>query len=139
VSRCCACGTAHTFGHTSEPWQNGQQWCPACRAYTKPEAQPPTHGRRFDGETYSHELDGIRLKGQLLRVFNVLKDGYWVSLEDIARLANAPGASVSARLRDLRKEKFGGYTVHRKNKGGGLWVYRLEMPGPARPEQGSLL
>ena len=100
---------------------------------------PQVHGRRFDGQTYDHNQDAVRLKGQLLRVFNVLKDGYWVSLEDIARMANAPGDSVSARLRDLRKEKFGGYTVHRKNKGGGLWLYRLEMPGPQVPEQGSLL
>lgn len=100
---------------------------------------PNLHGVRFDGLSYNHQQDALRLKGQLLRVYNVLKDGYWVSLEDIARLANAPGASVSARLRDLRKQKFGGYTVHRKNKGGGLWLYRLEMPGPPEPEQGQLL
>ena len=142
MSNCLECGAAHTYGGASEPWGRERMWCPRCRAYTKQANRVRLNaapGAQFDGATLDPAQDTPRLKGQLARVFDAMKDGYWVSLEDIARLANAPGASVSARLRDLRKEKFGGYTVHRKNKGGGLWLYRLEVPGPRQPEQGSLL
>jgi len=42
-------------------------------------------------------------------------------------MVQAPEASVSARLRDLRKAKFGGYRVERQRvrEGRGLYHYRL--------------
>jgi hypothetical protein len=88
---------------------------------------------RRDGATYDHQRDGQRLQKQHERVLALMLDSKWRTLADIAKETNAPEASVSARLRDLRKPKFGGYKVERRCVGWGLWEYRvvvgqLEMP-----------
>ena len=84
-------------------------------------------GPHFDGQTYVASFDHTRLTGQLQRVHSVLKDGHWWTLRDLSIMAHGPEASIGARLRDLRKDKFGGYTVDRKRLSGGLFAYRLEI------------
>jgi hypothetical protein len=81
----------------------------------------------FDGETFDPALDGARLTGQLARVYELMSDGAWRTLRDIARDAGGTEAAVSARLRDLRKARFGGHTVERRRVPGasGLWEYRV--------------
>lgn len=79
----------------------------------------------FDGETYDDARDGERLNKQLKRVRQLMLDGKWRTLEAISAVVEAPGASVSARLRDLRKLKFGGHFVDREHVGHGLHRYRL--------------
>lgn len=82
----------------------------------------------FDGITYSPEHDGRRLTKQLQAVQKLMSDGRWRTLPAISRIVGAPEASVSARLRDLRKPKFGGFTVERRSQGDrtrGLFEYRL--------------
>jgi hypothetical protein len=79
----------------------------------------------FDGATYEPEHDQARLTGQLLRVYNVMSDNRWRTLHDLSVLAKGTEASVSARLRDLRKPRFGGFEVERKRKKGGLFLYRV--------------
>lgn len=84
---------------------------------------------RFDGETYDPTKDGPRLGAQLRRVLDLMSDGKWRSLGQISVLADAPAPSVSARLRDLRKPRFGGFTVQRRRVSeDGLWEYRLMEP-----------
>lgn len=80
----------------------------------------------FDGETYDHERDHDRLNAQLTRVYMVLRDQRWHTLSELAQLTGDPTPSVSARLRDLRKEKFGGHIIHRQYVDRGLWQYRLQ-------------
>ena len=80
----------------------------------------------FDGETFESARDGARLTAQLDRVRLVVQDGRWRSLSQIAQESQAPVASVSARLRDLRKDRFGGYSVERRYVVNGLYEYRLE-------------
>lgn len=81
---------------------------------------------RFDGETYEPEKDRDRLTGQLERVARVMGSGRWMTLRALSEAAAAPEASVSARLRDMRKPRFGGHTVERRRvDGGGEWEYRL--------------
>jgi hypothetical protein len=90
-------------------------------------------GMRFDGATYSPEHDEARLTGQNQRVHALMQDGEWRTLEEISSATGAPQASVSARLRDLRKERFGGFIVDRRHRGDpsrGLYEYRLESPRP---------
>jgi hypothetical protein len=82
---------------------------------------------RFDGSTYDHNRDGERLTGQLQRVFAAMSDGNWRTLAELSGLAGGTEAAVSARLRDLRKERFGGHTVEREYVADGLWRYRLIM------------
>lgn len=80
----------------------------------------------FDGDTYEPVLDKVRLTGQLLAVYTIMKDGDWYTLKNL-RLMIGKGteAAVSARIRDLRKRKFGGFTVDRKRTDSGLFFYRL--------------
>jgi len=81
----------------------------------------------FDGKTIVPERDNARLSGQCMDVFNLMRDGEWRTLEDIASATNHPQASVSARLRDFRKERFGGHVVERRYLSNGLFQYRLKI------------
>lgn len=87
-------------------------------------------GLSHDGASYDAALDGARLNAQTQRVFDVMRDGAWRTLAQLAAAAGAPEASVSARLRDLRKPRFGGFVVSRRRvpDADGLWQYRLEPP-----------
>jgi hypothetical protein len=80
---------------------------------------------RFDGITYDHARDSARLGDQMAAVLSVMADGKWRTLADIASETNSPEASISARLRDLRKERFGGHTVNRHFVRRGLFQYQL--------------
>lgn len=80
----------------------------------------------FDGRTFNETRDGGRLDKQLQAVKRYALDNPgWFTLKEMAYMAGAPEASVSARLRDLRKAKFGGYSVERKYVERGLWAYRV--------------
>ena len=81
----------------------------------------------YDGKTYDRPRDQIRLNAQTQRVFDLMKDGSWRTLDRIAMLTGDPEASVSARLRDLRKSRFGGHTVDRQFVERGLYKYRLTI------------
>lgn len=81
---------------------------------------------KFDGDTYDAKQDGPRLSGQLDRVRDLMADGDWRTLAEIATAVGGSEAGVSARLRDLRKDRFGGHVVERKRIDGGLWAYRLK-------------
>ena len=53
-----------------------------------------------------------RLKRQLVQVYEaLLLDD--LTLEEISQKINAPTSSVSARIRDLRKPRFGDFRVDR--------------------------
>lgn len=81
--------------------------------------------REFDGETFDIKRDGNRLRRQLDAVRNLMADGLWRTLRQISHNTGYPEASVSARLRDLRKSKFGSYVVERRYVERGLFEYRV--------------
>ena len=70
-------------------------------------------------------------------VEKVLLDGQWHTIPQIAlalrKLSIAcREAGVSARIRDLRKPRFGGYNVERRRAGkDGLFEYRIVAEGNA--------
>ena len=82
----------------------------------------------FDGPLLE-PADHIRLTGQWLNVFNLMRDGDWRTLAQISSATGHPEASVSARLRDYRKPRFGGHDVQRRRVGAG-YEYRLVMRMP---------
>jgi hypothetical protein len=86
----------------------------------------------FKGQTYDADQDHGRLKAQLGRVKTLMLDGEWRTLAAIATATNDPEASVSARLRDLRRIEHGAWTVERRRvpNGNGLHEYRLLPPKP---------
>jgi hypothetical protein len=83
----------------------------------------------FDGATFNRQRDGARLRGQLDAVRGALLSGGWWTLARLAVAAQGSEASVSARLRDLRKTKFGAYDIERRYVANGVWEYHLKMGG----------
>ena len=79
----------------------------------------------FDGSTYEPQRDYVRLSGQLYSVKAILSDRQWHTLTEIAQRINGSEAGVSARIRDLRKPKFGSHTIERQHLEHGLWRYRM--------------
>ena len=81
--------------------------------------------RDFDGATFDPDRDGERLTKQLVAVRQAMSDHDWHTLYALSIITGAPEASISARIRDLRKAKHGSNTVERRYMGDGLWEYRL--------------
>lgn len=87
----------------------------------------------FSGSTYDHEKDAKRLNTQLGCIADLMGDHEWWTLEQLQRSLVqsfdiwASEASVSARIRDLKKPRFGGHIIERRRVegGNGLHEYRL--------------
>ncbi len=93
----------------------------------------PNHN--FDGETYNSKLDKDRLNSQMERVKWLMRDAKWRTLKQIRAFAHGTEAACSARLRDLRKERFGGHQVDRRRTGdpeSGLFEYRVILAKKAK-------
>ena len=82
---------------------------------------------QMDGATFEEPRDGNRLRAQLEAVRTTISDGKPYTLAELERLTGAPQASVSARLRDLRKPKFGNYDIRRDYIADGVWSYRMVL------------
>jgi len=69
----------------------------------------------------------------------------WLTLDELAKLTHYPPASISAQLRHLRKPRFGGFELEKRQRASGrllrgedygtVWEYRLRrrarrIPGP---------
>jgi len=78
-------------------------------------------------ETFDEVRDGGRLFRQCQDVFDAIRGGHWFTLAELSDATGHPQASVSARLRDLRKVKFGGHSIARDYVANGLWRYRLQI------------
>lgn len=81
--------------------------------------------QRFDGDDYTPSRDDERLTAQLQRIWNCVSDHGWWTLRAISRRTGDPEASISAQLRHLRKDRFGGHIVLGRHVGGGLYEYKL--------------
>jgi len=87
--------------------------------------------KRFDGATYDPQFDDERLEKQMGRVYALMIDGQWRTLQEISYKTTDPESSISAQLRHLRKPRFGSYTVNRRHRGErsqGLYEYQLQSP-----------
>lgn len=76
------------------------------------------------------ETEAERLRGQVGRVYMALispPGAWWTLAELAAHIGHVSEAGVSARLRDLRKARFGSHTIERRRvpNGNGLHEYRL--------------
>ena len=87
-------------------------------------------GYQFAGVSGTHEAE--RLTTQYERVWEIMRDGHWRALWDIAihtqhRFHKRDSeAAISARLRDFRKERNGAHTVERRRRQvGNGWEYRV--------------
>lgn len=95
----------------------------------------------IDGATFDPSLDACRLNNQLGKVFEVMRCGKWKTLQEVREETGEHfDSAISARIRDLRKPKFGGYRVEARRRPGaslGLWEYRLAVK--RTPQQLDLL
>lgn len=82
-----------------------------------------------DGDTFDPEFDLDRLNKQMRRVWDVMRDGRWRTLSEISSVTGDPEASISARLRDFRKKKFGGLVLNRRRRFSGLYEYQISPEG----------
>jgi hypothetical protein len=86
----------------------------------------------FDGLTFDPLQDGVRLSTALERVYELMRDGQWRTLQTIARMCHVSEAGASARLRDFRKERFQhqfpNEAVNSQRVASGLWQYQLVVP-----------
>jgi len=80
---------------------------------------------RFDGDTINQERDAPRLHRQLNAVRQRMECGSWMTLQELASELSFPEPSISARIRDLRKDRFGARYVERRYRGRGLYEYKL--------------
>jgi hypothetical protein len=85
---------------------------------------------RFDGPTYVAALDRVSLTSELHAVYAVMKDGQWRTPAEIVAAISTPGrpwsdSSVTARLRDLRKKRFGGFDVPTRRRTDRVHEYRV--------------
>lgn len=123
MNRCLFCGgDAHTPEHFK--YCDGRQGRVEAEIAARPFAGAP----HFNGPEYDPEHDHARLTGQILRVWTLMRDGEWRTLQEIADLTGDPHASISAQLRHLRKKRFGEHTIDRRVRGdrsNGLFEYRL--------------
>lgn len=70
--------------------------------------------------------DRERLGRQAAKVLGFALGAGWVTLRQISIVTGAPEASVSARLRGLRKD---GFTVERRKGSLSFWEYRVAIGG----------
>lgn len=80
---------------------------------------------RFDGSDYVQERDSKRLSTQLGQIEYFMEDKGYLSLQEISDATGHPHASVSAQLRNLRKERFGSRVIDKKYVANGLYQYKL--------------
>ena len=78
---------------------------------------------RHDGP-FLIKSDHARLGKQLALVREAMAGGAWMTLATLSAYTGAPEASVSARVRDLRKSRHGSYEIERKRVGN-QFFYRM--------------
>ena len=118
---CPQCRLDNDHEHCVDTLRPNNPYCPCwCRVLS----QLPD----FDGETYEPGFDYERLGRQWKAVYSLMSDGKWRTLFEVEAILGFPPQSISARLRDFRKAKFGGHEVERRYRGdrvNGLFEYRL--------------
>lgn len=84
----------------------------------------------FDGWTIDEKYDYERLSTQFSKVYKLMKDEKFRTVPEIAQEIGGSHTAISARLRDFRKEKYGGHTVKRRRRGDprkGIFEYSLRV------------
>lgn len=77
-------------------------------------------------------LRNAKLAGQILRVYEQLASGQWLTLPELHERTGDSVSSISAQIRHLRKPENGGYIIRKRRRGrvaSGLFEYRLFQSG----------
>lgn len=93
------------------------------------------------GPAYDRNIDEPAIEDQRnnIKLLMINYSESWFTLSEIAAILHYPEASISAQLRHLRKDKFGGYDVQKRRRTGGgyrVWEYHLDPPkSKTEPDQ----
>ncbi len=68
----------------------------------------------------------VDLTGAGKRVLDFMSDHAWHSLDEISRAAMCSPTGASARIRDLRKARYGGHSVECRQVSVSVFQYRLK-------------
>lgn len=79
--------------------------------------------QHFDGCVMPDQKES--LLNQMDTIFALMKDGKYRSLHEIQISTGYSTASISAQLRNLKKERFGGHTLNKIYVENGLWTYQI--------------
>lgn len=79
----------------------------------------------FDGADYQPDRDKQRLTTGQHKVRMYMENAGWKTIMQISEALDMYPPSVSADLRNLRKERFGGRTVDRRYVRNGVYEYYL--------------
>lgn len=89
------------------------------------------------GATFQESLDGERVRTQMQVIRDFMLSHDFVTLSEIEHCLKYPSASISAQLRHLKKDKFGGYELEKKRlsiNNAGTWLYKLTSREPNKQE-----
>lgn len=92
----------------------------------------------FGGDTFNAKRDSAALTRQLDEVRSVMLGGGWHTLAELSETVSkalgikATEASVSARLRDLRKLKHGSYNIEKRARANTKRLFEYHL-GAAKP------
>jgi ribosomal protein S25 len=75
----------------------------------------------------AYDIEGNELKGSHKKVYDVMSNGKWITIETLADRTGMTGSGASACMRNLRMEKFGSFIVERQHVKGTLYKYRLVL------------
>ena len=102
--------------------------CSACAKEAKEHTQPVPRDPPFSGAEYDAKFDKARLVTQMQKIYMLVSDRKWRTLQEISELTGEPHSSVSAQLRNLRKSEFGSHIIDKQVRGDrskGLYEYKL--------------
>jgi hypothetical protein len=83
------------------------------------------------GPAYDRNIDEPALNDQreAIKRWMLSVPRLWMTLQELSGDLGFPEASISAQLRHLRKEAFGGYNVQkRRRRGQRVWEYNIQPP-----------
>ncbi len=81
----------------------------------------------FDGYTYDPAKDGERLATLQQRVMRTMASGHWYTLRALQAICGGSETSISARIRDCRKSRWGNRVIEtRRTAEPGVWEYRMK-------------
>ena len=82
----------------------------------------------FDGDHYDPAIDRERLTGQIKDVYRAMVDGRWHTVEELQDATGHPQASISAQLRNLRKERYGGHDIIGRYRVNTNRIFEYKLP-----------
>jgi len=89
---------------------------------------PVPQSGHFFGPTYNPKYDYDRLNANLKKLYFLMTDAKWRTLQEINYTTGIPEASASAGLRSLQHVKFGGHRLEHQYRGppkDGLYEYQI--------------